>query len=191
MASFDRPGLTQLPIALAGFMGAGKTTVGRLLAESLQRPFYDTDSYLETTTGRTVEDFFLKQEEPEFRRLEAEAVAELLRRGPTVIALGGGALLDPRSRTMLRERTLLVHLHVNWEDLSDRLPTFIDDRPLLRGKSVAEIHELYLQRLPTYTSAAMNVDGGRQSPAQVVDTILRALRAGPGSHIEYRPFGPG
>ncbi len=157
-------------------MGAGKTTVGRLLAESLQRPFYDTDSYLEATTGRTIDDFFLQQEEPEFRRLEAEAVAELLRRGPAVVALGGGALLDPRSRDIVRERALLVHLDVPWEDLRNRLSTFVETRPLLRGKKLAEVNRLYLERLPTYAStAALRIDGGGLSPAQVAAEVLRAL----------------
>jgi shikimate kinase len=96
--------LDQRPIALAGFMGVGKTTVGRLLAEALGRPFYDTDSYVEAASGRSVEDYFLNDEEPEFRRREAEAVADLLNKGAVVIALGGGALLDETSRSALRER---------------------------------------------------------------------------------------
>jgi shikimate kinase len=190
MASFDRHRLTELPIALVGFMGAGKTTVGRLLAESLQRPFYDTDTYVEAASGRTVEDFFLSQEEPEFRRLEAQAVAELIARGPIVIALGGGALVDQRSRETLCQRALLVHLHLRWEDLSDRLSTLIDTRPLLRGKSMVEIRQLYLQRLPTYESAALQVDGSGLSPAQIAAAVLRALEAVTDSLLERRAPGP-
>ncbi len=190
MAVSDRIDLER-PIALAGFMGAGKTTVGRLLADRLQRPFYDTDSYLEATSGRTVDDFFLKQEEPEFRRLEAAAVAELLTRGPAVIALGGGALLDPQSRDVLRERALLVHLDVPWEDLSDRLSTLVDTRPLLRGKTLAEIHRLYTERRPTYASAAVHIRGGGLSPDRLADEVLRALQDRAGSYSGPHAFGSG
>lgn len=157
-------------------MGVGKTTIGRLLAASLGRPFYDTDDYVEAMAGRTVDDFFRRDEEPEFRRREAEAVVELVTRGPVVIALGGGALLDDRSVTILREGALLVHLHVPWKDLRARVPDLIATRPLLRDRTPAELHRLYLLRERTYRSAALRVSTGPGSPAQAAEQVLRALR---------------
>jgi shikimate kinase len=176
IASTARPDLSGRPIALAGFMGVGKTTVGRLLAESLERPFFDTDSYVEAAAGRTVEDFFLKQQEPEFRQREADAVKELLNKGPVVMALGGGALLNDGSRSLLRERSVLVHLHVPWKDLRSRVPSLIATRPLMRGRTLDEIHQLYLDRQATYESAALRINIGRRSPAEAAAEVLRAVR---------------
>src|SRR5579875_1327452 len=109
LTALARSGMLNRPIALAGFMGVGKTTLGQRLAEVLDRPFYDTDRYVEETYGRRVDDFFVAGEELEFRRLEARAVADLTCRGPAVIALGGGVLLNRHSRLLLRERSLLIH----------------------------------------------------------------------------------
>lgn len=175
LASLARSGLYGRPIALAGFMGVGKSTLGRLLSDVLERPFHDTDRFVEQLAGRTVDSFFPDQE-AEFRRLEAQAVAELLARGPSVIALGGGALLDERSRALLRERSLLVHLHVPWKDLKGHIPVLIASRPLLRGRTLAEIHRLYLVRLATYRQAALRITVGRRGAAEAAADVLRALR---------------
>lgn len=156
-------------------MGVGKTTVGRLIADALDRPFYDTDSYVESATGRTVDDFFLKHQEPEFRKREAEAVRELVAKGAVVIALGGGALLNDGSRSLLRERTLLVHLDVPWAALSERVPSLIAARPLMRGRTIGEIHQLYTERQATYESAALRISIGRRTPDEAAAEVLRAL----------------
>lgn len=176
IASTARSALSRRPIALAGFMGVGKTTVGRLIAESLQRPFYDTDSYVEAAAGRSVDDFFLKHQEPEFRRREADAVKELVSKGAVVIALGGGALLNDASRSLLRERSVLVHLHVSWNELRQRVPSLLATRPLMRGRTEAEIHQLYLDRQATYQVAALRINIGRRSPSEAAAEVLRAVR---------------
>jgi shikimate kinase len=179
IASTARPELSGRPIALAGFMGVGKTTVGRLLAESLERPFFDTDSYVEAATGRSVEDFFLKHHEPEFRQREAAAVEELLSKGAVVIALGGGALLNDGSRSLLRERSVLVHLHAPWKDLRSRVPSLIATRPLMRGRTLDEIHQLYEDRQATYEAASLRINIGRRSPAEAAAEVLRLIRLDP------------
>ena len=162
------------PIALAGFMGAGKSTVGRVLADLLERPFDDTDAEVERRTGRTVPSFF-PDAEAEFRRLEAEVVAGLLGQGPSVIALGGGALLDENSRRRLREEAILVHLHLPWEELEAQVAGMAPTRPLLRGRSPADIHELYLARLPLYREAAIEVEVDRTGPEAAAAAVLAAL----------------
>jgi shikimate kinase len=168
-------GALRQPIALTGFMGVGKTTVGRLLAERLDRPFFDTDAYVEEGSGRRIDDFFLAGQESDFRRLEAEAVAELLDRGAPVIALGGGALLDAGSRALLRQRSLLVHLHVPWRELKPHVPDLVATRPLLRDRSLAEIHQLYLARLSTYRAASVRITVSRRSPDEAVSEVVRII----------------
>lgn len=157
-------------------MGVGKTTIGRRLAAALARPFHDTDEHLEAATSRSVEDFFVHGEEATFRALEAGAVADLLALGPVVLALGGGALINDGSRTLLGQQALLVHLEMRWEDLRERIPALIATRPLLRGRSLEDIHTLYLARLPTYRSAEVTVVLEPGNPAGAVEQVLAALR---------------
>jgi shikimate kinase len=157
-------------------MGAGKTTVGRLLAQTLERPFFDTDSYVEAATGRKVEDFFLKLQEPEFRLHEADAVKELVAKGAVVIALGGGALLNETSRSLLLEHSLLVHLDVPWEVLRERVPSLIATRPLMRGRTLDEIHQLYLERQTTYESAPLRISIGQRTAHEAAVEVLAAVR---------------
>jgi shikimate kinase len=176
IATLARSTRLQRPIALAGFMAVGKTTVGRLLAIVLERPFYDTDGQVEAASGRSVDDFFLKQEEPDFRQREAEVVVDLLKRGPAVIALGGGALLNDDSRLTLREGSILIHLHMPWKEMRDRVMPLIATRPLLRGRTIEEIHQLYDVRSETYRSAALRVNVDRRTPAEAAAEVLLALQ---------------
>lgn len=163
------------PIALAGFMGVGKSTLGKLLAEALGREFFDTDREIERGSGRTPNDFFGNGEEAEFRRQEAQIVRELVARGPVVISLGGGALLDPVSRKLIQHKSALVHLHVPWGHLRAHLPEIAQGRPLLQGKSVPEIHRLYLARHHTYQGAALRITVSRVSVDEAMRTVLTAL----------------
>jgi shikimate kinase len=170
-----RAPLADRPIALAGFMGVGKSTLGRRLAANLDRDFFDTDDRVEQTSGRSILEFFSGGQEAEFRRLECEAVRELLRLKRVVIGLGGGALMDSASRRRLEEESFLVHLHVPWPELRSRLAGLVATRPLLQGRSTEEIHQLYLSRLSTYAGAALQVTVSRDDTGQALEAILRRL----------------
>src|SRR5438445_7485354 len=135
-----------MQIALAGFMGVGKSTVGRLLATELSRSFVDTDEVAQLRIGRSIVECFQAGDEAIFREAEAEAVREALAGRPSVIALGGGATMREDTRALLLEKALLVHLHVPWEEVEKWISDYASPRPLLQGKSVQEIHELYLSR---------------------------------------------
>ena len=100
-----------MQIALAGFMGVGKSTVGRLLATELSRSFVDTDEVAQLRIGRSIVECFQAGDEAIFREAEAEAVREALTGPPSVIALGGGATLREDTRALLLAKALLVYLH--------------------------------------------------------------------------------
>jgi shikimate kinase len=117
-------------LALAGFMGAGKTTVGAKVAELTHRPFVDLDAEIEARHGPIPELF--ERSEPEFRRLEENVLAEALAGPDSVIALGGGAVLSPLNRERLKERAFTVHLEIAVDDAWERVRG--SNRPLARSE---------------------------------------------------------
>jgi shikimate kinase len=170
-------------LALIGFMGAGKSTLGRAIAREMGRPCFDTDHEVESRLGRTIVDLFAAGEEAMFRRVEAEVVNDLVRRPPAVLALGGGALHDSGTRATLFDRCFVVHLFVSWADVRRALPTLVANRPLLQGRSESDIHELYLKRQGTYANAHLRVDAPRgdvTAAAKHVLSLLTAAGAAPG-----------
>ena len=157
-----------MTIVLMGFMGAGKTTVGQLLAGKLGLAFVDVDLYIEKGDGRAIRDIFAADGEAEFRRLEHEAVVELLAGPEAVIALGGGAVEHEGTRKELRNITS-VHLEVSYEEALRRIGT--DDlRPMVARP---DIEEIYRRRLPVYRAAArISVATDGRAPEEVVAQIL-------------------
>jgi shikimate kinase len=162
-------------IALVGFMGSGKSSLGRPVAEALGRPFFDTDTEVERR-GRTIVDFFAAGEEVAFRALEAQVVRELVDGPPAVLALGGGALQNDGSRALLAQRSLLVHLVVPWEAIRAALPRLVATRPLLQGRSELEIHQLFLRRERAYAVAHLRVEVPRGDVAIAAEHLLAELR---------------
>ena len=135
-------------LALAGFMGAGKTTVGTKVAELTHRPFVDLDAEIEARHGPIPELF--EWSEPEFRRLEENVLAEALAGPDSVIALGGGAVLSPLNRGRLKERAFTVHLEVDAEDAWERVRG--SNRPLARSED--DFRCLYESRRSVYADTA-------------------------------------
>ena len=167
-----RAGHLARPLALVGFMGAGKSSLGREIARRLERPFHDTDEEVERRGGRAIADYFAAGEAPRFRALEAEVVRELASGPPAVLSLGGGALLDPVSRALLLERCFVVHLFVSWPEVRAALPALRGTRPNLQGRTETEVHELYLARLQTYRGAHLRIDAPRTSVAEAAEHVL-------------------
>jgi shikimate kinase len=156
-------------------MASGKSTLGRALADRLGREFHDSDDRVARLGGRPIDYFFETGQEAEFRRLEALAVAELAALGDVVIALGGGALLRPETMRLLQQRTVLVYLHVPWSVLGPRLARLRPTRPLLRGRSLAQINGLFRSRLDVYRQAPIRVYLGRRGVDTAVEQVLRRL----------------
>jgi shikimate kinase len=156
-------------------MGAGKTTVGQLLARRLHWRFQDVDAHIETATGKTIAQLFEAHGEAWFRQLEHETIRELLGWNSVVLALGGGAMEDRRTRELIRATatTRLIHLEISLETVLRRCQGTESIRPILRDRE--HLEERYERRLPQYRESHLNVPVDELSPAGVVDAIFRAL----------------
>lgn len=175
-------------IFLVGLMGAGKTTVGRLLAKQLGKTFIDVDHEIEARTGVKIPVIFEIEGEAGFRKREEAVLEELVGRSNTILGTGGGAVLSPRNRDLLRQNGTVVYLRGSPEQLYER--TRHDrNRPLLQTEDpLAKLRELFAIRDPLYREVAdLVVDTGRQNVAsfarQLRDKIeLVMLQAEDGAH---------
>jgi shikimate kinase len=159
---------------LVGVPGAGKSTVGQALAARLRVGFRDTDADVESTTGRTIPDIFVESGEPEFRRLEAAAVEAALREHTGVLALGGGAVLDPATRAALAAHRV-VWLRVGLAAASQRAGLSVP-RPVLLGNLRAQMKGLMDAREPLYTEVAtLILDTDQMTPEEAVAAIVERL----------------
>jgi shikimate kinase len=159
-------------LVLVGMMGTGKTTVGRLVAERLGRPFVDSDEQIEARAGRTVREIFEQDGEAAFRRLEADALADALADPrPSVIAAAGGVVLDPLNRRALRRAGTVVWLRADPEILVERVRAG-DHRPLLADNPLGALRRLADQRVDLYGEVAdAVVDVDAADPAQVAERL--------------------
>jgi shikimate kinase len=163
-------------IVLIGPMGAGKTTVGALLAERLELTVRDTDQDVEAAEGRAISEIFVDSGEDAFRALERAAVAEALATHDGVLSVGGGAVLDPTTRERLAGHDV-VFLRVGLSDAVTRVGLG-SSRPLLLGNVRSRIKALLDERTPVYESVAtLVVDTDGRSPDDVADEIVTALGA--------------
>ena len=168
------PGRT---VALVGLMGAGKTTIGRRLAHALALPFADADEAIVAAAGRSIEDIFAERGECEFRRGERQVIARLLDGETHVLATGGGAFIDPRTRELMKERAISIWLKAPLDVLMKRV-TKRDHRPLLKEADPrAVMQRLMDERYPIYAEADLTIETGAGPHNSAVGHILTALRA--------------
>jgi len=159
-------------IVLTGFMGAGKSTVGPLLAQRLDWRFLDVDRVIESETGATIADLFHQHGESWFRELEHQTVRRLLQSGQIVLALGGGAIETPLNRDLFFQShdTVLVHLEASLDTVRDRCRGTEESRPILQDH--ANLEARYYRRLPLYRTAHLTVQVDSLPPHEVVAAIL-------------------
>jgi shikimate kinase len=166
--------MTAPRVVLVGPMGAGKTTVGRLLAERWGVGFRDTDDEVEAAEGRTISDIFVDSGEEHFRALERAAVVHALAQHPGVLAVGGGAVVSAETRAALVGHRV-VFLRVGLTDAAARVGLGAS-RPLLLGNVRGTMKTLLDERTPVYESvAAFSVDTGGRTPDEVADLVAEAL----------------
>lgn len=165
-------------ISLIGFMGTGKTTIGHALAISLNREFLDTDSLIEERVGKPITRIFSEDGEAAFRELEAEVVKAVYRNRPTVISLGGGALLNPSSSALVKDNSVVVLLSCSVETIISRTSSN-KMRPLLNvGAEDIEqrVTTLLAEREVMYTAATdIEIDTDSLSVGEAVSEIIRRL----------------
>jgi shikimate kinase len=165
---------TRPRVVLVGPMGAGKSTVASLIGDAWGLPVRDTDTDIEATEGRTIAEIFVDSGEQHFRALEAAAVAEALASHEGVLALGGGAVLDPTTRTLL-DGHRVVFLRVGLSEAVKRVGLGVG-RPLLLGNVRSRIKALLDERTPVYGSVAtLVVDTDERTPDEVAARVMEEL----------------
>jgi len=162
-------------VVITGFMGTGKTSVGKQLATKLKWLFFDTDALAETTEGMSVSDIFSKKGETYFRKLEKRCLEGLVSMSEIVIATGGGTLLTPENLEMASQDAALICLWATEEDLKRRLAKD-KSRPLLKS-GITQAFALLKEREPHYRKMGFQIDTTGMSPADVADKILIQLEA--------------
>jgi len=159
-------------LALVGFMGTGKTSVGRLVAEHLHFDFLDTDEMIQTRAGRTIADIFAKDGEPAFRTLERQVVAELAERKKTLISTGGGLPANLENLEALKTHALVVCLWASPEKIWERVRSQ-SHRPLLHDPDPQKkIRDLLEIRAPFYRQADVLINTDVRSAREVAQQII-------------------
>ena len=163
-------------VVLVGMMGAGKSSIGRRLANRLGIAFVDADTEIEKAAGMSITDIFATHGEPDFRAGEARVIARLLDGGPQVLATGGGAFMHPETRAAIRGKGISVWLRATLEVLSRRIKRR-GDRPLLKSAEPVEtLRRLLEERDPVYAEADLTVESRDVPHETIVDEILEGLR---------------
>lgn len=164
-------------VVLVGLMGAGKSTVGRRLAQRLDRRFVDADDEIERAAGMTIPEIFETYGEAHFRDGERRVLSRLLGEDGIIIATGGGAFMNDETRALILDRALSIWLKADLETLVRRCAKRTD-RPLLKGGDPAEtMRKLMALRYPVYAEADYTVESGGDTHDQVVDRILEVMGA--------------
>jgi shikimate kinase len=163
-------------IALIGFMGTGKTSVGRIVAEQLHFDYLDTDELIQTATGKTISEIFKTDGEKKFRELEEKIVGEISARTKTVISTGGGLPVNPKNLASLKTHALVVSLWSSPEKIWERV-RHQSHRPLLHDENPqAKIRELLAARAPFYKQADVLLNTDLRSVREVAQQVVHQFR---------------
>jgi shikimate kinase len=162
-------------IVFIGFMGVGKTTIGKKVAAKLNRDFIDIDEQIEKEYNMPVSQIFSEFGETEFRDREKSLIASLAEQNQKVISVGGGAFLQEEIRQTCLESCIVIFLELSLEAWKDRLGLIIDSRPVLRGKSMEEMEELFYKRQDIYRNHHLKISTDHKSVEEIADFIVKEL----------------
>jgi len=168
-------------IFLIGYMGAGKTTLGKALAEQLSYEFIDLDWYIEEKTGQSIPSLFLHQGEEAFREMEHASLMELLEKERVIVATGGGAPCFLDNMDLMLKAGVVVFLEASQEVLFRRLKDSLSQRPILKDKTEAELREFIAsslaERMKHYRRATHKMDSDRlESEEEIKNTVSELLK---------------
>ncbi|MBW6423864.1 shikimate kinase [Rhizobium sp. XQZ8] len=167
-----RAALGRRNLVFVGLMGAGKSAIGRLVAQSLSIPFIDTDAEIEKVSRMTIPELFSTYGETEFRALETRVIERLLRGGPRVVSTGGGAFINENTRQQIKLSSVSVWLKADLDVLWDRVNKR-DNRPLLKTENPKQtLENLMVQRYPIYAEADLTVLSGNVRKDVMVNEVL-------------------
>ena len=177
LANEARAALGKRNLVLIGLMGAGKSAIGRMTAQTLGIPFVDSDHEIERVSRMSITDLFAAYGEAEFRALETRVIKRLLRSGPRVVSTGGGAYINENTRKHIRRGGLTVwlkaDLDVLWERVNKR-----DTRPLLKTENPRQtLENLMNARYPIYSEADLTVLSRDVKKETMVEEVLTAITA--------------
>jgi shikimate kinase len=170
-----RDRLGERPVVLIGLMGAGKSSIGRRLADRLGLPFVDADHEIEVAAGKSIPEIFADHGEEYFREGERRVIARLLENGPQVLATGGGAFMNEETRRLIEARGVSVWLRAELPLLLRRVQKR-SDRPLLKtGDPEHVMKELMAKRYPVYAMADVTVESRDVQHTQMVNEVIKGL----------------
>jgi len=156
-------------------MGAGKSTVGKLLASALDRKFIDTDQNISQSVNMTINDIFAVKGESFFRDLETEFLKKLVSSVSKVVSTGGGIIERVENRELLKESGRTVYLDVDWNEIKSRISDSPERPLILNSKNWDEIYDLFEKRLPLYRQADICIQAGGLSPEMITTEIIDKL----------------
>jgi shikimate kinase len=166
---------TPARLLLVGMMGAGKTTIGRMVADRLGWPYFDSDAEVEAKTGRTVPEIFAADGEQAFRALETEVLRGALQQDHVVVSVAGGVVLDPANRALLRKSGTVVWLRARVSTLARRVGDGAG-RPLLGDDPSAALEDLWEVRRPLYAEVADTViDVDAERPEEISGRLVEMM----------------
>ncbi len=162
-----------MTIFLCGFMGCGKTTVGKLLAQIMNRDFIDMDEYIQKKAGRSIPEIFAEKGEDYFREIESRAVKELALTG-NVVACGGGAMLKSKNAKAAAENGIVVYMEENFETCYERIRND-PCRPIAVNNTKESLNGIYSDRVPVYEANSQIKIKCKASPAETAEIIRNEL----------------
>ncbi len=168
--------LKEKSIVFIGFMGVGKTTIGKLVAKKLFRDFTDVDEEIEKEYDMPVTQIFNKIGEKAFREKEKNVITSLCKKKLQIISLGGGAFLQEEIRKVCLSSCIVFFLDLSWENWKDRISLIIDSRPVLQGKSIEEIEELFYKRQNLYSVHHSKIETDNQEVDEIADYIVDSIK---------------